>query len=477
MLTIEVELLHGTFRASTHDVALTGLEDPGEWPPSPARLFAAFVAADGTRDRCRVTDGSELRFLESQPPPVIHADRPSNVTTSPLHERFVVVDKAVKNTVQDYPARNSSVARPGTRRSPRHPHVVYVWPHASPGSGTLDALRLRAARIGYLGCSDSPVRVRVSDQPPTDRAPTDLWEPTDAGTAFLPVPYEGLVDVLDDVYDQFREGATRRSWFRTQPAAYREPGRGVRTFRVGGAVIWLRFQTALAGRRILDVTETLRKAIFELYQREVAGEDGDLPAVLTGHGFVGRGFQHVHWLALPDAGNPRSRGRIHGAAIWMPDGTPAEAVAGVRTAAWRLRELVKPKVFSTEVAVHGGEAQPWASHPRRWQKSSRRFVSVFPVVHERFTRPRPSLEEVSLWCEHSGLPAPVAARLRRDPWLRGGASLHPREVFRASDERYPYSHVELVFDRPVTGPVMLGRKRQFGLGLFAPIDENERTDG
>ena len=74
MLAISVELLHGTFRGDPDGTANTGRLTRGEWPPSPARLFAALVAADGTRQTCRVTDGAELAWFERLPPPVIHAD-------------------------------------------------------------------------------------------------------------------------------------------------------------------------------------------------------------------------------------------------------------------------------------------------------------------------------------------------------------------------------------------------------------------
>lgn len=74
MLVVSVELLHGTFRGDPDGTANTGGLSRGEWPPSPSRLFAALVAADGTGERCRVTDGSELRWFVRLPPPVIHAD-------------------------------------------------------------------------------------------------------------------------------------------------------------------------------------------------------------------------------------------------------------------------------------------------------------------------------------------------------------------------------------------------------------------
>ena len=53
MLAFSVELLHGTFRGDADGTANTGRLTHGEWPPAPSRLFAALVAADGTRERCR----------------------------------------------------------------------------------------------------------------------------------------------------------------------------------------------------------------------------------------------------------------------------------------------------------------------------------------------------------------------------------------------------------------------------------------
>ena len=64
MLAVSVEFLHGTFRGDPDGTANTGRLTRGEWPPAPFRLFAALVAADGTRERCTVTDGAELEWFE-----------------------------------------------------------------------------------------------------------------------------------------------------------------------------------------------------------------------------------------------------------------------------------------------------------------------------------------------------------------------------------------------------------------------------
>lgn len=293
MLAIRVEFLHGTIRAgSPDDVALTGQEDPGEWPPSPARLFSALVSADGTGSRCRVTDGSELAVLESAPAPTIEADPPERVQRSPVHPRFVVADERSEGSVHEYLARKSSEVRPSTRMSPAVPEVSYVWPDVSPSSAQLDGLRLRAARVGYLGCSDSPVRVTIHETA-QDVASGREWRPDDSGHQTIPVPFPGFMKVLSDAYELWTAQPVRRSWLRTERARYALPGLS-EDVKQRPAVFWLRFDGSVPGRRMLDVTETLRAAVLDLYQRQLP-PDTEVPPVLHGHGFSGGGYHHAQW--------------------------------------------------------------------------------------------------------------------------------------------------------------------------------------
>ena len=173
MFAISVDLLHGTFRGDGSGASNTGLLARGEWPPSPSRLFGALVAADGTGSRCRVTDGAELKWFERLPAPVIHAD------PDPPHQvllpRFVVEylgkpkpspKEPGKFVHQEYVARKTVEVRPGVRVVPRLPRIIYTWDVRTPAVPILESLRLRAARIGYFGTSDSPARVRVLTVPP-----------------------------------------------------------------------------------------------------------------------------------------------------------------------------------------------------------------------------------------------------------------------------------------------------------------------
>ena len=331
MLAVSVEFLHGTFRGDPDGTANTGRLILGEWPPAPFRLFAALVAADGTRERCTVTDGAELEWFERLPPPVIHAH------AQPWHQRltprYVVrhAGTASKSTHQEYVGRAGVLHRPGVRVTPRHPHVVYSW-NESPPEVTLDALRRRAARIGYLGAADSPVRVHVMTRMPEVAAPEDAFVHALDGNMMINVPAPGDVRMLDRMYDAWYEHGADIGRAQFPALRHEAPYRSPRTAAQpdsGGVVAWLRLGTAVSGRRVAAVTALFKDAVLSKHQKI----HGDPPAVLHGHGFGVSGYEIARFLALPDVGFPRSRGRIHGLALWMPPGSDAVERLRARDAA------------------------------------------------------------------------------------------------------------------------------------------------
>lgn len=479
MLAIKVELLHGTIRAgSPDDTALAGGAAAGEWPPSPARLFSALVAADGTRSRCAVTDGNELAWLEALGPPTIYASSPSNVLQAQLKERFVVVPETAEGSTQDYPGRRALPVRPGVRQAPKDEVVTYVWASAGPATELLNALRKRAARIGYLGCADSPVRVSVVED--LNGQIPDAWIPDSESTFTLPIPYAGFMAELDVAFDQWTDGQpVRRSWIRTVRSGYMPPGLLPPMVETVPHVIWLRFDRSISGRKLVAVTATLRNAVLDHVQR-LLGREKEIPPVLHGHRSNGEQGPQARFLALPHVGYGRADGRLLGAAVWLPAATDPAIIQIVRTAIAKLsaQRLTKLGWFEIGVSQYADERSPWASNPRRWNRPARRWISATPVIHERWTKGVPDLDEVSRWCEHANLPHPISVCFQRQPFLRGALDLHPSLVFREGKDRRPYSHVQIQFETAVRGPVVLGRGRQFGLGLMAPADapEGERDD-
>ena len=465
MLAISVEFLHATFRGDPDGTAVTGGLVRGEWPPSPARLFAALVAADGTRQATRVTDGHELIWLEELPAPVIHAQ------AEPCHQRlqprFVVAQRSrpAKSTHQEYPAREAALQRPGVRVALRNPLVVYRWNVEPPGESTYKSLIRRAARVGYLGASDSPVRVRVVTEMPGDTA-SELFVPDSEGDMRIRVPRPGDVAVLDRMFDVWQErgASVTRSQFPQllHWESYRSPGSCDATDN-GDVVAWMHLSPVVSGRRISTLTALFKAALLDRHQRMY----GDPPAFLHGHGFEKKGYDLARYLALPDTGYPRSRGRIHGLALWLPPGFDRKQQRKARDAAFSIDTLVGQGIEAS-VEPRGDEERPWAVNPRRWRGPSSIWMTAIPVIHER--RGVPGLAEAARWCRHAGLPDPVAFHSSRAPLLPGAIDLAPSEVNRPERPVLPYSHAEFRFADPVTGPVVVGAGRQRGFGLCVPVD-------
>lgn len=466
MLAITIEFLHGTFRGDPNGTANTGRLDKGEWPPSPGRLFAALVAADGTGEACRVTDGSELEWFEQLPPPLIYADAaPPHQALTP---RFVVRHGGgtAKGSHQEYVGRGTAINRAGVRIAPNTPCVVYAWDDETPPDAILDALRRRAARVGYLGSSDSAVRLRVGTDLPASAEPTKSFNPDPDGDTSINVSQPGDLGQWDRRHREWTErgASASRSQYPAlmHSARYRSPC-SARSEELGEVVAWLRLSDAISGRRIGALTARFKDAVLSQHQRI----HGTPPAVLHGHGYTGTGYDIARYLALPDVGYIRSRGRIHGLALWLPPSTDPMARQTARDAARSIRTL-SGAGRNVALAPHDGEARPLAAHPARWLQSSRAWSTAVPAIHER-RRPL-DLDEVSRWCRHAGLPDPVAFRSARAPLVPGALDLAPIEVNRPDRPPLPYSHVELRFERPVFGPVVIGSGRQRGFGLCVPID-------
>lgn len=468
MLSATVEFLLGTYRADPNGTAHTGRLQDGEWPPAPSRLFDALVAADGTGQRCRHTDGTELQVLEAAPSPSIEAKTETH--SQRLEPRFVVKQDggSVKNQQQEYVARTAALVRPGVRVAPRLPTVRYLWP-VDVEDDHLRALQVRAARVGYLGCADSPVRVRVERLPDDISPSSETYRPDPDGDASIGVPTAGRLEALDVAFAEWTEHGTSvgRSQFPalTTKISYRMPQVGNRDAANGHIVATLVLRPGVSGRRVAAVAATFKAAVLQRFQ-DMHGQEP--PQVLHGHGLGPDGYDLARFLSLPDVGHPHASGRILGVALWLPPGCSQAVRAAARDAVHSVRRLDGVGIHVSTEAWQG-QRRPRAVQPRRWIGPSRRWVTAFPAVHERHVPL--TLDEIGRWCEHAGLPRPAAVRSSRAPLATGSVSLAPSEIHRPGLPRRPYSHVELLFDKVVHGPVVVGSARQRGLGLCFPVGD------
>ncbi|MBL8924645.1 MAG: type I-U CRISPR-associated protein Cas5/Cas6 [Pseudonocardia sp.] len=451
--TISIELLTGSYDAAEVDD-----RDRAEWPPHPARLFCALLAAArGDGDR------SALRWLEAQPAPVIRAAAQAGEAR---RSAYVVVNTVnAKGGNLTHPGRTNGL-RTRTRALPTFPRVALTWAAEAPVEvvGALDAM---ARRIPYLGRSTGITLVAAST---TDRPAGDgeLFEPCDLldRELALRIPYPGFLDELDA---QFTAG--RPAWEVSRYQGYRQ----VREAPEAGApeipsvyedVVVFGFSGLKPqGRLTVRFTEALRSAVLRAAGRRA-------PEVLHGHGADGR--PHVAFLALPDVGHRHADGHLLGMAVAVPD-LPADERKAVLRAVLGLRgdhdliEFTVPGIGGVQLIYQPGHVRPWGASPDRWRQGSRRWATATPIVLDRYPKRPEQLEaEVRAGLRRVGLPDPVTVDVSTNPLLPGAVPLRPIDLPRQARGKL-FRHVAVTFDRTLHGPVLVGAGRYLGVGLLAPV--------
>lgn len=380
MLTLEVQLLTGRYTATVFNDRAKA-----EWPPHPARIYSALVAAlhdepsppeeeehalawlanagapsivaSGAETRAQsvvyvpTNDATALRELDPRrlgalvdAEAALAAARDDKARTKAQKKRDSVAAKLLDYCRQQAErstcgADSAAEVLPGGRsRQPRtfptalpdQPVVHLSWP-ADPASDVVDALDRVAARVARLGHSSSLVSMRFTAAPPADDTRTKLV-PDERGATILRVPSEGQLQRLRDAHAQHQQVQPRML-----PAAFvayaDEAALPVETTRPTGAFgsdDWLVFQVVPppdGGRRRLLSLPLAEKVARALRGTLIRAADGDLPEALSGHTADGApaARPHLAYVPLADVGHPHASGTILGVALVPPrDLTPAD---------------------------------------------------------------------------------------------------------------------------------------------------------
>ena len=204
MLVVSVEFLFGTFRGDPDGTSNTGRLTRGEWPPAPSRLFAALVAADGTGQRCRVTDGSELLWFEQLPAPLIHADRADlpSAPPSPLCGQACGWRQPRGRTKSTSPALG-----PSSAPERAWPCVIRVSSIVGMSMSPIPCSSHCSTEPHALDTSVRPTRPRAygSRRECPNPSRSTPSSPMTAGTWCWAYREPGDVRILDRMYEQWRE--------------------------------------------------------------------------------------------------------------------------------------------------------------------------------------------------------------------------------------------------------------------------------
>ncbi|APR87006.1 hypothetical protein A7982_12355 [Minicystis rosea] len=259
MFAIEVAFLTGRYVATSF-----ADRDRAEWPPHPARLFSALVAAHFEALEPAPEERAALQWLERQGAPEIDAPEASHrdaVTVFvPVNDTSVVgslddeaaardearrardearaaggkvlaaaektlakaetkLADATRKAIAPVPAGKEGKTGPSEaasllperrKRQPRTfpsvtpaaPRAVFAWPAAEPSAAERAALDALAARVARLGHSSSLVSLRLSDE-----APAACWVPAasdarpDPRDVVLRVVGAGQLEQLEAMHD------------------------------------------------------------------------------------------------------------------------------------------------------------------------------------------------------------------------------------------------------------------------------------
>ena len=456
MWCVEVRLPGGRYYAARAEAP-----DEPEWPPHPARLFSALVAAGAGAGGLDEASREALRWLESREPPWVEAPEADGAG--------VPVSYVPPG---DFTSQRNQVEHPVWRiRKDRHfacawllaePVVRFYW-RERPPEAVGRALERLCARLTHLGTSHAMALARVVERRPEG----PCWRPDPDGEAHLRVPVPGRLEELERAHAEAGRGGLRRPPPACEPyVPYRKEGSASPHPLFARCLIY-RLPAVTHG---LEAAERLARSLRAAVMSHL-GEG--VPEAVHGH-WDGA---HVGWLVLADVRDPMgpqarfARGRVLGVAVALPHGLAGEglqrlyrALAGVvgrglRLPDGRLTPLEPPAL---------DRPLPRSLRLGTWRGPARLWGTVTPVVPDRLPcRPQPERvrRAVVESLRRVGFPEPEAVEVSRYSAFQGAPAAGRFPC------RLPRYHAVVRFREPVSGPVLAGRLRYFGVGLFRPLRE------
>jgi CRISPR-associated protein Csb2 len=492
-----------------------------EWPPHPARVFMA-MAATHFETGADPEEREALLWLENQPPPHVFASdgaQRSNVETYvPVNDCNGGILKRARQS-RSFPA-----VRPDS-------DSVYLFWTNEPVAELRSAIERLCAKVTRIGHSSSLTQMWVSEE---QTAITPNWQPADLQYGRrLRVPEKGLLQYLersfngDAIQEYFRltdeiAGATGKHKLAlktqlqqrfqgvlpqaakpivTASSGYRQyqPDSAAKTREYCGPfgpnfIVLHEFESPTLGlESTLQLTLALRNALLKVCPQPQ-------PEWLTGHAPDGSPSKHPHiaFFPLPFVGRQHADGHIMGLGIAIPKELAGES----RPTQQALRECFGPLFYDPKTNApreqlklwknsQSGDGKVWewflkrelredpprSLKPATWTGPSICWASVTPVVLHHFPKKSyvDDVERILRDAFKSALlPEPVSIQISQASAHIGAGSIRDVPAFAEGNGFTRYStHVVATFSHPVTGPMLVGRGRFRGYGLFRPYRKEE----
>jgi CRISPR-associated protein Csb2 len=463
---------------------LAGRYHGEEWPPSPARLYQAMVAAVmtcGYREFESVVELA-LRWIERQPAPMIRCceaeQTPGYRIAVPNNDMDVVAWEWKQGRYKDVAALKTMKQVAPWRVPETGPHVQYIWPESDVADAPpAEALQTAAHLLHTLGWGIDMAWAETGAR----QIAGELYEPAASGHTRRLTPIPGTLDDLKGAYARFQARATgkrvdsftRPTMLAAQP--YRRSGeqyRPVVCFRLMEP--WNTNKTlAVPWESCEAVAAWLRHGAAEELRPELTEEV--LTGYIQGHiesADAGKS-RRISYVPVPTIYGRYTDGAIRRAMIVEPPGETGE-----------ISQLIERKLTGAELTKNGGDKACCLAPPETNDWVFRQYIpkqpkniwrSVTPVILHGFNTGKRG--EISVGkTERLLLRAFEMAGFREEqiagfafqtgplwPGTKHSAAIRvPRHL-----DGYPRIHVEVRFQTPVLGPVLAGIGRHYGIGLFA----------
>lgn len=464
--------------------------ESAEWPPHPCRIFCALVSVADPADP--VQDAA-LEWLEQQSAPLIRVPEQSAEADSPRAAWVPVNAVAARPGHGVLPGRtNGGKPKTWPQRNLGEPVLEFQW-LAEPPLGVQAVLEMLAKAVPYVGRASGHALVHAAAAPegPEDDAGWQVWEPAEDATGevqHLRVPYRGYLARLRQAYAQGQPAwqQAQSHGYTLRGAAVPEPDEAVAGPYEDLVTFAFPPSFSLDPRLTMAVTGSLRSKIMGLL--ETAGHDVEAMTAVHGHRSADPGTRLCAYLALPFVGNKHADGRLRGVAVALPHGLdPAHrrALLAILLRYERgLRRLAVPTLKQPVPLTYVSAGSPVVDslrsvRPERWTRPSALWATALPMVLDHFPKRhgREIEKSVVTSCRLAGLPEPVDVEvLHQGSHVPGARDLPGSALRRKQDERpLPGRHVRVRFAQPIAGPIVLGSKKNFGLGLCVPVRQGNPT--
>lgn len=484
----------------------------GDNPPSPARLFQALVAGVGIGGPLCENERNALDWLEGLSPPVIASPR---LIRGQFFKNFVP-NNDLDAKRGDH--RHIAAIRTGKNIIPllfdAHVPFLYAWTfeaaennrrHAS----TICALAKRLYQFGRgvdmaWACGEELINETALERR-LENYPGLVYRPLNGGGKLLRCPGSGMLDSLLIRYaanaKQFRTMRAGRKIVRsTLPQARFEqiaydspPKRMIYELRERGArapfAVWPLEQTEKLVEKLRDsAAKRLRDALPE--------KTSDIERVLIGRKANGDDdgptTERVRIVPLPSIGHLHADYGIRRVLVEVPASGPLRiddvnwAFAGIEITDFSDKPLDVTPAESEDMLQHYGVdngSRVWrtitpAALPesaRRRRIDPERTTQEAKGGTERRGEQERTAGAVVHALRHARLRCrPGEIRVQREPFGAHGGRV---EAF-APGSRFAKErlwHIEIHFDEPVAGPLVIGDGRFLGLGVMAPV--RQKTEG